>query len=459
MPSRADVGPPERAREGNGAGDGARALERGARALERGARAVALLALGALLWRAWRPDDAARQVPARTVANTRALPADLARATDDGAAPIDVTLDSLLGRRERDWARALAAAGSPVTCRITPAAATTPLASVVEPVADPRGRARITTLASPGATLAVRDAAGTLDSATIAATGVRTIDATVDGAVRARAAAGEAVSAARDSLILRPILVLARAGWEGKFVTAALEEAGWRVDARFRVAPNADVRQGASLAIDTAHYAAVIALDSSAAPNAAALARFARSGGGLIVARAAASLPALAALLPARGGAAVVPRLGAFASDAPRRALDGVALTAIDRDAVVLDRTGRDARVVAVRVEAGRVVLIGYDDTWRWRMAGEDDAPAEHRAWWSSLVSSVAYAPLVQLADPPSVDEAPYAALVTALGPPAPAATGASVAGPSLPWDALLFAIFLLSLLAEWSSRRLRGAR
>ncbi|MFN8670432.1 MAG: hypothetical protein U0164_24860 [Gemmatimonadaceae bacterium] len=424
------------------------------------ARAVALMALGALLWRAWSPAAGSDGgAPVNAVVTTRALPQALARATDADPSPLDLTVDSLPGRREREWARAIAAAGSPLTWRRPASAATAALASVVEPVADPRGRARITALASPGATLTVRDAAGTLDSAAVASTGIRSIDATIDGPVHAQSAAGEAMSAARDSLILRPVLVFANAGWEGKFVTAALEEAGWRVDARFRVAPNADVSQGATVPIDTAHYAAVIALDSTAAPNAAAIARFARSGGGVIVARAAASIPALASLLPARRGETVAARLGAFASEAPRRALDGVALTAIDRHAVVLDRTGREARVVAARVEAGRIIVVGYDDTWRWRMAGDDEAPAAHRAWWSSLVSSVAYAPTVQLADVPVVDEAPYAALVDALGPPSPVNAGIARTGASLPWDTLLFGTFVLALLAEWSSRRLRGAR
>ncbi|HEX4932461.1 MAG TPA: hypothetical protein VFV33_04725, partial [Gemmatimonadaceae bacterium] len=258
---------------------------------------------------------------------------------------------------------------------------------------------------------------------------------------------------------LRRDRLRARAGWEGKFVAAALEEAGWRVEGRFRVAPTAAVRQGRGLPIDTAHYAAVIALDASVAPDGAAIARFVRSGGGAIVAYPAASVATLAALLPARPGAAVAARLGAFASEAPRRALGGVALTAVAPDAVVLDRTGGEARVVAARVEAGRVVLLGYDATWRWRMAGDDDAPAAHRAWWSSLLSSVAHAPLVQLTESPPVDESPYAALVEALGPPTGAPAIASAADASLPRDALLFAIFLLALLAEWGGRRLRGAR
>ncbi|HEY0241472.1 MAG TPA: hypothetical protein VGC52_02295, partial [Gemmatimonadaceae bacterium] len=99
----------------------------------------------------------------------------------------------------------------------------------------------------------------------------------------------------------------------------------------------------------------------------------------------------------------------------------------------------------------------GYVDTWRWRMSGGDDSPAAHREWWTRLVSSVAYAPTVGAARE-SVDNAPNARLIEALGAPSqPAASLATAAGSISLW--LLFAILSLSLLAEWASRRLRGLR
>ena len=58
-----------------------------------------------------------------------------------------------------------------------------------------------------------------------------------------------------------------------------------------------------------------------------------------------------------------------------------------------------------------------------------------------------------------AVDEAPFASLVDALGPPVADVMASREGAAPLPWDALLFAIFLVTLLAEWSSRRLRGAR
>ncbi|MBK6845329.1 MAG: hypothetical protein IPG88_24055 [Gemmatimonadetes bacterium] len=425
------------------------------RLLEGGARTAACLALGALLWRAWFPAPAGDV--ALRLAGTGGLPQALARAVRTPVASLDLAVDSLPGASDRAVARAVAAAGT--TVRWTLAAPPSVSAAVAEPLAEPSGRVRLVTIGRAEAALTVRDAAGAVDSARLSTTGVRAVDATMDGVVQVHGAGAVATTSRRDSLVLRPVLVLGRAGWEGKFVAAALEEAGWRVETRFSVAPLVDVRQGAADAIDTSRYSAVVVLDESAASRAAAIARYARSGGGVIVTSAAARLPALASVLPARAGEAIVPTLGALSGERPRRALGGVALTSAARDAVTLERTGNRARIVAARVDAGRVLMMGYDDTWRWRMEGDDTGPSAHRAWWSSLVSSVAYAPPVQLTASPSVDEAPLAALVEAWGPPGDLAADTAPPVSSVAWDRLLFAAFLLALLAEWSSRRLRGAR
>lgn len=418
-------------------------------------RATALVALGAWLWRAWMPSPAGEA--ALRVTRTSDLSATLDLAVRTPVASLDLALDSLPGAESRAVARAVAGAGTNVRWSLSPAPSLT--ASVVEPLAEPSGRVRLTTLGRPGASMAVRDAAGAVDSARLSETGLRAVDATLDGAVRVQAPGAVASAARRDSLLLRPVLVLGRAGWEGKFIVAALEEAGWRVEARLSVAPLVDVRQGTGDAIDTARYSAILLLDASGASRAVSIARFVRSGGGVIVAGDAARAAAFSSFLPARAGDAIPATLGAFASDSPRRALGGVALTSIAPSAVVIERLGRSARIVGSRVDAGRVVMLGYDETWRWRMEGDDISPAAHRAWWSSLVSSVAYAPRVQLTDAPLVDEAPFASMVDALGPPiALASAGASpVTGTA--WDRILFALVLLALLAEWTSRRLRGAR
>ena len=423
--------------------------------IELACRVAALLALGILLWEAWHPPVSLSRV--LRVSRTEHLPAALAGTLLSTPAVVEATLDSLPGIATREWLRALSRSGSPVTWRAADKLAA--YSATVEPLPDPSRRARLTMIGVPGAPTVVHDAAGMVDSAKLGTTGVRVLDVTLDGTVRAQLPGAAVTTALRDSLILRPVLVLARAGWEGKFVAAALEESGWRVEARLTVAPRAVVEQGSFGGLDTARYSAAIAVDETAEPLASELARFARSGGGLIVAPAAARIPALAALLPARMADTLRAVLGALVSDAPRRGLRAVTLRATSPDAVVLERRSGAPVVVASRVALGRVLFVGFEDSWRWRMEGNDASPAEHRAWWSGLVSSVAYAPSGKRAAAAIVDEAPYAALVAALGEAAALPFASSPPQPNSWWDRLLFALLLAGLLAEWSSRRLRGAR
>jgi len=107
---------------------------------------------------------------------------------------------------------------------------------------------------------------------------------------------------------------------------------------------------------------------------------------------------------------------------------------------------------------AGRVLQTGYLETWRWRMSGGDDAPAQHREWWSRSVASVAYAPPI-VKSPAGADDSPVAGLIEAIGSSSQQSQSAlaSAAGSISLW--LLFAILSLSLLGEWASRRLRGER
>jgi hypothetical protein len=71
-------------------------------------------------------------------------------------------------------------------------------------------------------------------------------------------------------------------------------------------------------------------------------------------------------------------------------------------------------------------------------------------------VASVAATPLAGVPESPSAEGAPLARLVDALGPPMSLAPG-STSTRQLPW--WLFPALLLTLLAEWGSRRWRGAR
>jgi hypothetical protein len=262
---------------------------------------------------------------------------------------------------------------------------------------------------------------------------------------------------------VRRIAVLADAGWEARFVVAALEERGWPVDARLRVAPELDVVQGRPLPLDTTRHAAVIVLDSLPERDARAVAGFVRSGGGAVLGSGAVAGP-LAGLAPGGVGAWVRPPTLIFADNAPRRALGFAPVTPLRPGAVALETRGRAVAVAARRVGSGRVVQVGYGETWRWRLAGGANAPDAHRAWWAGIVASAAYRPVVAPDEPAphtalaaTAGPAPYALLVSALGPPVVATT---IAEPrERPrWLVPALGLFLFaSLLAEWASRRRRG--
>jgi hypothetical protein len=376
----------------------------------RGEWSLRLTAIGLLGWALWR---ALQPVgPAVERADARALRAALIRWTVASPPPsaVGVVVDDGAGLSgyARQWLAALRRNGTRIGWHTT-----TPLvASAVdaEPIAAPHGGTRVTVAAPAGATVAISDALGPLDSVR-AMPGGHGITAVfpaslhaVDAVVGGTAARGVVT----DSLSVRRILVLAPAAWESKFIVRALEEDGWIVDLRLRVGPQHDVTQGQPGAIDTARYSAVLALDSSARLPVARLATYVKSGGGLIE-------------LIQTGG---------------------------PRDTVLRQRLG-----------LGRIAQVGYADTWRWRMADGDSGVARHRAWWSGLVSSVAYAPRVARRAPADADAAPLAHLIDVLGPPTPA--GKATASPGAPVDPTrqpwVFGALLAALLLEWASRRLRG--
>src|SRR5688572_30806742 len=166
-------------------------------------------------------------------------------------------------------------------------------------VAEPRGRSRISVAGPRGEALAIRDAVGTIDSLSISGLGA-TVMAPVVGRSVALVGAQAAEASEPDSVVLRRVLVTGRAGWESRFVVAALEEEGWQVDARLVVAPGVVVRQGAPGAIDTSRYSAVIVLDATAGGDAPSIARYARSGGGVVLAGGAAGAAAFSAMTPGR---------------------------------------------------------------------------------------------------------------------------------------------------------------
>jgi hypothetical protein len=405
-------------------------------AIERVLRAAALTLVAAALWRTLAPREAGRTVHVAF----RGAPAPFVR-------------DSL---------RAQMHSGTPVRWS---AEGLDPLAVSVERQREPGSPVRIAVVA-PGAT-ELRDALGVLD--TVHGAGVLA-GVEPSGAVTAVHGRVRAIVNVGAPAELRPVLVVGRATWEAKFAVAALEEQGWSVHARLSVAPAAVVTQGGVLALDTANYAAVVALDTTLGALGSRLERYVRSGGGLVLVADAANAGAVRVLAPARAGM----RRSAVSRDpsvaAPLDALPLFALESLRGDAVPIATRGALTAAAARREGDGRVLQLGYGESWRWRMQGGDGAVAAHREWWSRVVGSVAFAPgdavraaretgaLVPGAAPSAsaAEGAPLARLIGALGPPVAAAEDSIPARRLPPW---LLPTLLAILLGEWASRRFRGAR
>lgn len=416
--------------------------------------ALRVASLALLAWMLWLSLDRGR---AESVVSARSsgLDAAVGNWSASGSTPdrIVVQLDSAPEPRLRDWLAALAGAGSAVTWRGDVAATAISVNSVVAP----RGGYNVLVAAPDDSRIVLSDEVGALDTATARAGGARFSIPSATGALSARGGGSVARAAIPDSVSVRRVLLLGNAGWESKFVTMALEEDGWVVDASLRVAPGVSVTQGATAPVDTARYAAVVAVDASAAARGAEIVRYVASGGGLLLSAAAMNSDAFASVRAGAAGRAQ-PAQGSEDVPASLQSLSVVPITSPRADAIALERRGGAAVVAARRHVAGRVLQVGYSDTWRWRMSGDDNSVNEHRAWWSKAVASTAFAG-VGTREPSTDDEAPLARLVAALG----AASGE--AGPSLADSAAavslwwLFALLVLSLLVEWASRRMRGSR
>jgi hypothetical protein len=359
-------------------------------------------------------------------------------------------LDSVPSAATRDWAAALPGAGSAVSWE----SSLTPIGVAVEPIADPKRQSRIWISAPSGSGVELSDSLGVMDSVSVRKIGSSAGPFSVHGQVRASVNGTGAVAARADSLVVRPVLILGRAGWEGKFLAAALEEYGWKVDARLAVSPGSDAVQGAIAPIDTARYSAVIVLDSSVSRFAGSIEQYVRRGGGLIAIGEGAGISSLRSILPASTGAELPP--GDFTAAPPRNALAMRPLVALKPDAIPLEKRGNRTAIAARRVGRGRVVQVGYVDSWRWRMAGRGDPVEDYRNWWSSVVSGAAYAPLVANAPSGSSDPAPVATLVASLGFPATSAMPIGL-GDGRRWMLLLFVVATAALVLEIFSRRLDG--
>jgi hypothetical protein len=439
-------------------------------------RATAVAALGAVSWRWSQPVvERAPVVESIDVRADSALGSALRRWTTGAATPAaHVALAGAPGTETRAWLRALSRAGMHVGWSAQGAA---PIAVSAEATPDPAGGIRLDVAGPDGAVIAVGDAIAAADTARLHGAGASMLMPAASDTLIARAGATTARVAAPAATRLGAILVLGRAGWEAKFVAAALEERGWPVQVRLVVAPGIDVTgtgmaADGPLAPDTATTAAVVVLDSVAvdAAGAAAIGRFVRAGGGVVLAGDAAAAPSLQPLATGRVGAPIIATPGAIDGVTPRRGLALMPIDALRSDAIVLERRDGGSGAVSVaarRIGRGRAAQVGYLETWRWRMAARDEAPAAHRAWWSRVVGAVAYAPVPPIAGSPDpfgahpADPAPYAETIAALGAPtaAPAPPRGGIPVGRWPSDGMLAALAGAALLGEVASRRMRGAR
>ncbi|MBX9928523.1 MAG: hypothetical protein K2X99_06365 [Gemmatimonadaceae bacterium] len=400
-------------------------------ALERAAFGLAVALIAWALWRSTRP----------RVATWASRAASLREAVD--GAGVAMRLTDVPSDTERARLRGLRGAGVPVRWTRTGAVA----ASIIElrRLRDPIATVRVTALGGAGAVL--RDSLGPIDSLPDGGTldlaapsgRARLLDAGVSATVRTPTPTGQPDT----------VLVLGRAEWETKFLVAALEERGWAVALRTPISPTGAVTQ-ARVRLDPATTAAVVLADSTATLSSDALAAYVRAGGGVVLVGSGNAHRAARALAPGVVGTRTPESTAPLDATKPLDGLARRAITALRSDAVVLARSGGVATIAARREGRGRVLQIGYEGLWRWRM--EFGALEAHRAWWSAQVTRVADEGDATAAS--DDDPAPTAALLDALGPPTRDALPASERD-SAPWR---FGATLLLMLALWGSRRLRGA-
>ena len=420
--------------------------------IEQVLRGIVIIALAVMLWQSLHGQSNAG---ARTVSAREIRPSALADWSTLAKAPatIHVQLDSVPSTIERAWLSALAGAGSAVTWSGDIA----PLMIEAQPVASPSGGTKVL-VAAPTGSVVVNDDVGPIDTLRAQSAGAMLSLSASQDRLTARVKGSAASTSTADSLTLHRVLVIADAGWESKFAIAALEEEGWKVDASIRVAPGVNVTQGSVAVIDTSRYSAVVALDGTSSQYAGRMLAFAQMGGGVVLASEAASLDAMAPLRAGAVGRAEA--RPASAGGSISLATVGLApITSLRSDAVVVERRGGSNALAARRIGAGRVLQSGYEDAWRLRTGGGDNAVRDHRQLWSGLVSRVAYAPrATRLAVTANEDQAPMVGLVAALGPKALSRPTTNLPGGQSGAMFLLFSLLALALIGEVASRRLRGA-
>jgi hypothetical protein len=420
---------------------------------ERVLRGIVIAILAGLLWQSLHEQPAAvnPDVSGRGLAGVLPQWSTLSRAPGR----IHVQLDNVPSPTERAWLRALAGSGSSVTWSGDLPA----LMIGAQPVASPTGGIRARIAAPSESAVVMGDDVGVVDTVRAQNAGATLILSSAAGQLNARVKGSVASTIPHDSVMLNKVLVIGDAGWESKFVVAALEEEGWKVDAFIRVAPGVEVTQGSAAPIDTSRYSAVVALDGAASSYANRIVEFVRSGGGVVLSPQAAAVDGMAPLRTgAVSGATSEGRAIQASGSVNLSTLSLAPIASLRGDAVPLEKRGSAVAIAARRINAGRALQLGYEDTWRWRMSGSDGSVRDHRMWWTGLLSSVAYAPRVPRSLATSlVDEAPMASLVAAIGPPVEESNIANLATSESHWMIWLFLLVSLALLGEIASRRMRG--
>ncbi|HYC52903.1 MAG TPA: hypothetical protein VEB19_17445 [Gemmatimonadaceae bacterium] len=423
-------------------------------------RVVAYSAIVAWIWIAMRPAPGVEVVAGSSLTN--ALP----RWTLAPTESVHVQFDTVPDARSRAWLVALRGAATSVSWSSN---AIQPVALETVASVEPAGGAIILAAAgstdssvrrsdslTAASTVMLSDALGTIDSVDIGSGPVSVRLGDHQGLLTLTSGQQPARVAVPASPSARRVLVSGAAGWEAKFIIAALEEAGWRVDASLFVGPGHLVAQSMTPSADTSRHAAVVLVDTVGAALVRGVEPFVRQGGGLVLVGDASRRREVASLIAWRAGRRANAPLGTPPGDTSWHGLTRVPFE-VNRDhAIVLARHDGQALVAARRHYAGRVIAVGHDDTWRWRMAGGANSVAEHRAWWSRTVASVAqrHAPATTVA----TGAAPVASLYRELGVP----SGTTRTPPVIPRQAImnvLGAIAFATLLVEWLMRRLRGAR
>jgi hypothetical protein len=369
---------------------------------------------------------------------------------EQGINRIDLTLAENLSSRQRDALVALRRAGVDVRW----AGAVAPIAAEVVRDRDPQGGAEIRVVGIAAGSL-VSDSAGVLD--TLRSASAATLDVgTLVGHARIASGSTAATVGVPDASERKAVLILGRADWESKFVMSALSEAGWSVRARIPAAPGVDVRDDALLPIDTSRYDAIVALDTSAADFAPAIVRFVQQGGGLVLSGAALQLASLRAVGPSSAAARIPGRILLAEDTVTRRDLPITPLQNLRADAVSLERQPTGVALAARRAGLGRVLALGYDESWRWRMLGGESGLDAHRQWWSRAVASVTAERADSVAS--GIAAAPRVAMMRSLGAPSALEGTSTLASPST-LSLWMLLLVVMAALAEIASRRLRGER